>query len=381
MEGILQNSNLKNDKIFWCKNCINMSTRPRIEFDRNGICNACSWSKEKKTLDWGKRTEILNTALKKNKKKKKSKYDCIVPVSGGKDGSYVAYKLKESYGLNVLTVTARPPLESDIGKKNLHNFIDQGFDHIHVSPNAKVMQKYNKAGFILKGSPYYGWLIAIFAVVTKIAIQNNISLVFYGEDGEIEYGGSTQNKNKPFFDIDYIINNYFAGDYYQITKDLKIDKDELYWFNLDKKEFLKNNLKFTHWGFFEPWDSYRNYLFVKKKFKFSESSQGNEGTFTNFAQNDQILFSLHMHLMYLKFGFGRATQDAGIEIRRGAMTRDQAINLANLYDNYFPEEHIEQILDYYEISLEEFKQNLDKWANKDLFEKKNDRWVPKYKII
>ena len=85
--------------------------------------------------------------------------------------------------------------------------------------------------------------------------------------------------------------------------------------------------------------------------------------------------------MYLKFGFGRATQDAGIEIRRGAMTRDQAINLANLYDNYFPEEHIEQILDYYEISLEEFKQNLDKWANKDLFEKKNDRWVPKYKII
>ena len=280
-----------------------------------------------------------------------------------------------------MTVTARPPLESDIGKKNLHNFIDQGFDHIHVSPNAKVMQKYNKAGFILKGSPYYGWLIAIFAVVTKIAIQNNISLVFYGEDGEIEYGGSTQNKNKPFFDIDYIINNYFAGDYYQITKDLKINKDELYWFNLDKKEFLKNNLKFTHWGFFEPWDSYRNYLFVKKKFKFSESSQGNEGTFTNFAQNDQILFSLHMHLMYLKFGFGRATQDAGIEIRRGAMTRDQAINLANLYDNYFPEEHIEQILDYYEISLEEFKQNLDKWANKDLFEKKNDRWVPKYKII
>ena len=217
--------------------------------------------------------------------------------------------------------------------------------------------------------------------MTKIAIHNNISLIFYGEDGEIEYGGSTQNKNKPFFDIDYIISNYFAGDYYQITKDLKINEDELYWFNLDKKEFLTNNLKFTHWGFFEPWDSYRNYLFVKKKFKFSESSQGNEGTFTNFAQNDQILFSLHMHLMYLKFGFGRATQDAGIEIRRGAMTRDQAINLANLYDNYFPEEHIEQILDYYEMSLEEFKQNLDKWANKDLFEKKNDKWVPKYKII
>ena len=381
MGGILQNKNFKNDEIFWCKNCINMSTRPRIEFDKNGICNACSWSEEKKILDWEKRIEILNTILKKNKREKKSNYDCIVPVSGGKDGSYVAYKLKEDYGLNVLTVTARPPLESDIGKKNLHNFIEQGFDHVHISPNAKVMQKYNKAGLILKGSPYYGWLIAIFAVVTKVAMQNNISLIFYGEDGEVEYGGSTQNKNKPFFDIDYIINNYFAGDYYQITKDLKINEDELYWFSLNKKEFLNNNLKLTHWGFFEPWDSYRNYLYVKKRFKFHESSSGNEGTFTNFAQNDQSLFSLHMYLMYLKFGFGRATQDSGIEIRRGAMTRDQAINLARLYDNHFPKENIEKYLNYYEISIGEFEKILDKWANKKLFEKKNNKWVPKYKII
>ena len=94
-----------------------MSTRPRIEFDKNGICNACSWSEEKKVLDWEKRIETLKIILKKNKKEKKSNYDCIVPVSGGKDGSYVAYKLKEDYDLNVLTVTARPPLESDIGKK------------------------------------------------------------------------------------------------------------------------------------------------------------------------------------------------------------------------------------------------------------------------
>ena len=101
-----------------------------------------------------------------------------------------------------------------------------------------------------------------------------------------------------------------------------------------------------------------------------ESEAANEGTFTNFAQNDQALFALHMYLMYLKFGFGRATQDAGIEIRRGAMDRDQAINLVKLYDNNYPENFVDLYLDYYQISLEEFNNILDKFANKKIFEKK-----------
>jgi N-acetyl sugar amidotransferase len=380
MVDILQNNYFKNDEIFWCSNCINMSTRPRITFNSNGICNACEWAKEKKELDWDKRLKIFKNEILKTKKKD-NYYDCLVPCSGGKDGTYVAYKLKEEYGLNVLTVTARPPLETTVGKKNLDNFIQSGFDHIHVTPNYEAMRKFNKAGLILKGSPYYGWLIAMFAVVTKIAVQNKIKLIFYGEDGEIEYGGSTKNKNQPFFDIDYIINNYFEGDYNEISKNLDLNVSQLYWFNLDKKDFLNNELKFTHWSFFEPWDSYRNYLLSKEKLNFNESEEANMGTFTNFAQNDQILFTLHMYLMYLKFGFGRATQDCGIEIRRGAMTREQAINLANIYDNFYPENYIETYLDYYRMTLKEFNEVLDKWANKKLFSKINNRWTPKFKII
>ena len=195
-----------------------MSTRPRITFDKRGFCNACQWMEEKKNLDWSIRKSRLKKLIQENRNNN-SEYDCIVPVSGGKDGSYVAFKLKEDYGLNVLTVTSRPPLESKTGKTNLHKFVASGFDHIHVTPNINAMQKFNKIGFIKKGSPYYGWLISIFTVVVKVAVQNNINLIFYGEDGEVEYGGSTKNKNEPFFDINYIINNYFEGDYYQILKE------------------------------------------------------------------------------------------------------------------------------------------------------------------
>ena len=84
--------------------------------------------------------------------------------------------------------------------------------------------------------------------------------------------------------------------------------------------------------------------------------------------------------MYLKFGFGRATQDAGIEIRRGSMTRDQAISLVQVYQHHLPEDLIQQYLEYYEMDLTEFKAVLAKWVNKDLFEYKNDQWLQKFSI-
>ena len=88
-----------------------------------------------------------------------------------------------------------------------------------------------------------------------------------------------------------------------------------------------------------------------------EHKENSAGTFTNFAQNDQSLFALHTYLMYLKFGFGRATQDAGIEIRRKAMTRDQGLNLVKLYDNHFPIEFMDQYLDYFRMSKKRIYEN------------------------
>lgn len=131
-------------------------------------------------------------------------------------------------------------------------------------------------------------------------------------------------------------------------------------------------MSFTHWSYFENWDSYRNYVVAKEKCGLIEKDEGNIDTFTNFSQNDQALYSLHAYLMYLKFGFGRATQDAGIEIRRGSMTREQGINLVKMYDNSYPSEQLIEIyLNYYKMSKEEFDSVLDKYVNKDLFEKIN----------
>jgi hypothetical protein len=133
-------------------------------------------------------------------------------------------------------------------------------------------------------------------------------------------------------------------------------------------------------SYFENWDPYRNYLVAKEYCGLKEAQSSNEGTFTNFSQNDQALYALHTYLMYLKFGFGRANQDASIEVRRGAMDRNQAINLVRLYDGIFPHNYLETYLKYFEMNLEEFNLVLDQYANKDLFEKVNNYWKPKFTV-
>lgn len=368
--------------VFWCKHCLNMSTRPRIGFDERGWCNACQWMEEKKTMNWAPRQRELKELLEKYRSKD-GNFDCVVTVSGGKDGSYVAYMLKHKYGMNPLAITVRPALSLEIGDKNLFNFIHSGYDHIHLTPNSKVLNRLNKYGFIEKGFPYYGWLIAIMTAVIKTAANFKIPLIFYGEDGEVEYGGSSQSKHRALYDINYMKSIYLEGGHEKVFERIKQDKDitdaELSFFKFPtEKEVSEVGLSFTHWSYFEQWDSYRNYIIAKQHCGLIEKGEGNLDTFTNFSQNDQGLYPLHAYMMYLKFGFGRATQDAGIEIRRGSMTRDQAINLVKMYDNAYPSALISTYLEYYKMSKSEFDLVLDKYANKDLFSKIDGIWQPKF---
>ena len=375
----MQKKNIKKKSdLRWCSNCLSMSTRPRISFDKNGVCNACNWSVQKKTIDWKKRREFLENVLKEVKKNKTSDFDCIVPVSGGKDGSYVCYKLINEFNIKPLAVSINPPLRTELGKKNLENFSNQKINLLTLDLDYEVMRKMNYYGFKFMGMPYFGWLIAIMTAPLRIAKAFNVNLLFYGEDGEVEYGGLNETKHNPFYSTDYQKKIYMENGYNKIIK--KISDENNYFFKYPKKNEDYDKIKLTHWSYFENWDPYRNYIIAKKFFGLQENKVSNIGTFTNFAQNDQLLYPLHTYLMYLKFGFGRANQDACIEIRRGAMDRKQGINLVKLYDNQYPGDLVPIYLDYYQITKKEFNDTLDKFTNKKLFEKIRGFWKPKFDI-
>ena len=366
--------------LYWCSNCLAMSTRPRISFDSRGWCNACTWMEKKKTLDWASRQIELEKLLSKHRRFD-GQFDCIVPVSGGKDGSYVAYNLKHKYNMNPLAITVTPPLPLALGEENLKAFVASGFNHISINPSAKAMRLLNKIGFINMGFPYYGWLIAIQAGVVRMSSKLQIGLIFYGEDGEVEYGGSTDTDKNPIYDVNYMKNIYLEGGFDSVIQMSKLPEDDLYFFKFPSdQELLGHKLDITHWSYFENWDPYRNYLVAKEFCGLREADSSNSGTFTNYAQNDQALYALHTYLMYLKFGFGRANQDASIEVRRGAMERSQALSLVKLYDGLYPHEYIDTYLSYYKMTLTEFQMVLDRWANKNLFEKKDGLWTSKFMV-
>ena len=314
-----------------------------------------------------------------NEKSSKENYNVLVPVSGGKDGSYVSHMVRHKLKGRPLAVTATPPLQLDLGIQNLKNFVKSGYDLVSIDANYQAMRKINTSGFIEVGFPYFGWLVAIHTAVLRTAINFGINLIIYGEDGEVEYGGNPENIKNPFFDHNYMKKIYLAAHYKKVFRKTRFKRNEDYFFRFPKDDLLKK-LKITHWSYFENWDPYRNYLVAKKFCGLQESKKNNLGTFTNFAQNDQALVALHTYLMYLKFGFGRATADACIEVRRGSMERNQAISLIKAYDGHFPKEFEEVYLDYFQMNKKKFYNILFKHTCKKLFKKIGNNIIPKIKL-
>ena len=343
------------------------------------MCSACLWSREKENLDWSERREELTALLAKARNETTSEYDCLVPVSGGKDGSYVAYQLKHEMGMNPLCVTVTPATPTKLGRKNLEAFMASGFDVMSFDIDAEKLRKVNLTGLREMGFPYYGWLIAIQSIPLRVASSFGIPLVIYGEDGETEYGGDAENKNRAVVSADYMKRVFLEGGYGDVLKNSGLESHELALFRFPSDQEL-TSVSVTHWSYFENWDPYRNYLLAKEKCGLQDAEASNDGTFTNFAQNDQEIYALHTYLMYLKFGFGRANQDACIEIRRGALTREQGLNLVKIYDGKLEVGAIESFARYYNVPVAELEEIIAKWVNRDLFDKVEGDWVPRFEV-
>ncbi len=362
-----------------CKKCLMPNTRPRLTFDSNGVCAACEWNSLKKTsIAWDSRMEELEKLC--DSIRGKSKYDCIVPVSGGKDSTYVADKMKNQLHLNALTVTITPPLETELIQENMSSFLERGFDNIRVTPNPKISREINKYGFVEQGRPMLSWTSCLNSVVFGLATEFGIPLIMFGEEGETEYGGSKELRNTPYYDSEYAIRVYTEGNSPISFMRNHSEAEMRLWMFPPKEQILEKGIKVAHWSYFENWDPFVHYEFARDHYGLKKNCKRNTGTYSDFAQVDTPLYELHTYLMYLKFGFGRALQDVCIDIREGRISREEAIKIVKLYDGEYPENSVPLFLDYYEMTRKEFDDVLDKHTNKELFEKINGVWKPKFQI-
>lgn len=378
-------------EVKFCKNCVISNQRPRIQFDENGVCYPCLYAKEKKAkIDWKDREQQL-WALCEKYRRNDGWYDVIVPGSGGKDSSSVAHKLKHKYGMHPLTVTWSPLVHTPIGWQNYVNFTRSGFFNLLAMPNGKLHRKLARIGFEAVGDVFMPFIFGQMCYSFRMAMNMNINLVFYGENGEVEYGGSTAAKDLPFMPLDRWAESYWKGvtvdDLIEWGKERDIIKDgdyseaDLAFYRAPSIEDLKKRDIQMHWfSYYEKWVPQENYYYSAEHTGFQANPERNEGTYSKYASIDDRLDGFHYLLMYIKFGIGRCTSDAAHEIRDGHLTREEGVALVRKYDGEFPKKYFQEFLEYLEIDEKKFWEVVEKYRSPHLWEKADGEWRLKHVV-
>tara|TARA_B100001057_G_scaffold498818_1_gene607222 strand:+ start:1529 stop:2677 length:1149 start_codon:yes stop_codon:yes gene_type:complete len=377
--NISQKYNLPKEVKF-CKKCVISNQRPRIVFDKDGICSACRYFEYKETIDFNQREEELKKLLDKHRSNNE-RYDCVVPSSGGKDSAYVAHELKSKYGMNPLTVTWSPLKYTDIGWQNLNNFNDSGFDVILGMPQGDVKKKLTKVAMIEMGDPFQGFIYGQVLFPVTIALKFGIQLIFRGENAEAEYGGSPESWSKKFLPMNEFKKIYFSN--YTLDFWLKkgFTKEELSFFYPPlSKEFENKICDSYFYGYFRNWSNHSNFYYASKHTGFKPNVRRTEGTYTKYSSIDDKLDTFHQWFALLKFGHGRCTANAAREIREGYITREEGVALVHKYDTEFPKLYFKEFLEYTNLSEDEFWDIAERWRNHNLWTKKNNEWVKKYPV-
>lgn len=368
-------------KVQYCKYCTISNQRPRITFDSQGVCSACNFQEYKRNrIDWKERECELSKLLDKYRRSDGS-YDVIVPCSGGKDGSYVAHQLKFKYGMNPLCVTWAPLRYTDIGRANLDSFINSGFNHILGTPNPIVTRKLTQLSTKHMGDPFQPFIYGQTNFPLQIAVSYNISLIMYGENGEVEYGGDMKNAFTPTREITDHNNHYFSGLPPESWVEKGIDITELAPFMPPKYEdIVSNNISIHFFSYYKYWDPQENYYYCKDNTGFCPNPSRSEGTYSKYASLDDKFDGFHYYLGYIKFGIGRTTSDTAHEIRDGKIDRDEGIALVKRYDGEPPAQYLDEFLDYCNLSHAEYSSIVDSWRSSHIWEDCDGIWSLKYPI-
>ncbi|MDE0806523.1 MAG: N-acetyl sugar amidotransferase [Longimicrobiales bacterium] len=380
--------------VVYCKNCVVSNQRPRTRFNEEGICSACQWAlKKDQVVDWDTRAKEL-ADLCDRFRRSDGEFDCIVPGSGGKDSAYVAHQLKVRYGMHPLCVTWSPFEYTDIGWKNLEAFVNSGFTNILGQPDGLIHRKMTRLSFELKGDAWEPFAYGQKAWAFHIANKFDIKLIFYGENGELEYGGSEKYMNRPMETPEEWEYEYYKGsgvtDLIRVGLERGIlSKEESVSpaMNLYRppppEEISERDLEMHWYSYYHRWTPQENFYYAVKNTGLQTNPEGHsEGTYTKHVSLDDKADGFHWYLAYMKFGMCRCSRDAQTDIRRHHITREEGVALVNRYDGEFPRRHFKWFLQYMDVKEEYFWAVMDFYREKsNVWEKENGSWVMKYPVI
>lgn len=364
---------MENDKLVtYCSKCVMPNTKPDLKLDEEGVCNACRSYEVRKEIDWTKRQEELHRIIESYRSPNASNYDCIIPVSGGKDSTYQVIKML-GIGANPLCVTATTDKLSEYGRHNIENIKKLGVDYIEVSTNPVIRRKINKLALTQIGDISWPEHLTIFTVPVRIAVQLNIPLIIWGENSQNEYGGPAGAAENNVLDRRWL--EEFGGLLGLRVTDLigqeGIEERHLIQYTYPTDAQLKQvGVTGLFLGYYFPWDGHNNAL-VAQAYGLRTYGRRIEGSIVSYENLDNLQMRVHDYFKFLKFGFDRCNDWASIHIRRDRLTRDQGRELVEKYGGKFPRTYLgcelEEILDEIDMTLDEFKRTCDRFTNKAIF--------------
>jgi len=358
----------------YCRRCVMPDTKPDLHLDDQGVCNACRSYQSRNVVDWDARHKELLQLLEKYRKRDDSNWDCIVPVSGGKDSTYQVVRMLQ-LGLNPLCVTATTCDLTPLGRKNIENLKHLGVDYVEMSPNPLIRAKLNRIGLTQVGDISWPEHVGIFTIPVRAAVQFNVQLLVWGENSQNEYGGPATAAENNVLNRRWL--EEFGGLLGMRVSDLigmeGIQAKHLipYTYPSDA-ELARVGVTGLFLGHYIPWDGLSNALIAQSN-GFHAYDKVVEGSMVNYENLDNHQTGIHDYFKFLKFGFGRATDLACLHVRRGRLTRQDGLEAVKRLDGKFPWEYLckslDDILRPLDLTVDEFVRLCDKFTNKKIFKR------------
>ncbi len=358
--------------IRYCTRCVMPETKPDLTFDEEGVCAACRNYENRVEVDWDHRWHEFQDVIERYRQPNGENYDCIVPVSGGKDSHYQVIKVLEA-GLNPLCVTAMTDDLSGYGRRNIENMKRLGVDYIEVTISPIVRRRMNRIGLEQVGDISWPEHASIFTIPVRIAVQHNVPLIVWGENSQNEYGGPAAAAENNVLTRRWL--EEFGGLLGLRVTDLisqeGIEKRHLIQFTYPSDEDLSQvGTTGIFLGHYVPWDGFEN-AEIAKAHGFETYPEPCEGSLVDYENLDNHQTGIHDYFKFLKFGYARATDQACLHIRRGRLSRDEAIAIMRERDGKFPATYLgkplEDILAEIDMTVEQFVRICDRFTNKKLF--------------
>ncbi len=365
----------------YCKRCVYPEVVVNLYMDEEGICSACRAAEAMNRLTpefWAERKKRFETIIHEVRKKNQSEYDCIVPVSGGKDSYYQAHIIASEYGLKPLFVTYHGNNylpEGDYNRDRMRHVFNA--DHLVFGPSVEVLKKLNRLCFKKMGDMNWHAHCGIFTYPIQIAVKFNIPLIIWGE---IVWDVSGMYEPDDFVEFSARVRHEHGlrgFEWYNMLKDPaeKLAENDLMWAKYPSdEEILKVGVRGLYIGNFFKWDPNAHTKMIQEKYGWKPAERPFDRTYRKMSNlDDRYENGIHDYLKYVKFGYGRASDHASKDIRSGYMTREEGVRMVQKYDAVIPSD-LDYWLKYVGMSENEFWEIANGFRDPRVWRNANGQW-------